>query len=90
MQTIAVLLQDYRGKLQAAAAITPNEQRLCSLLTQELANLENAVSGNDPELIQASLTTQAQLFGRSFLSGPAGEQAEKAFNQVRRCLSRGT
>ena len=43
MQTIAVLLQDYRGKLQAAAAITPNEQRLCSLLTQELANLENAV-----------------------------------------------
>jgi len=91
MERVANLMQTYRATLEAAAvAAPPSERNLCSLLLQELSNVEHGISADDPAIIRSSLSSQQQLFGRSFLSGSTGQQAERAFNQVLRQWSDGT
>jgi hypothetical protein len=89
MERVASLVRNYREVLEAAAAVTPARERsLCTLLLGELAALEQALDTSDSPKIQECLTRQQQLFGRSFLSGQAGEHAEVAFNLVARALGR--
>ena len=89
MESVAILLEHYRQELDRAVAFAPaQEQHLCSLLLQELAALETAIAANDQSAISTHITHQQQLFGRSFLSGQAGESAESAFNRVARVLGR--
>lgn len=89
MENVAILLEHYRQELERAAAVAPKrEQHLCSLLLQELAALEVAVTASDKSAISKHVIHQQELFGRSFLSGQAGESAEVAFNRVSRVLGR--
>ena len=87
MESVAILLHQYRQELERATAVAPErEQHLCSLLLHELASLEAAVAGNNQSAINGCVTNQRQLFGRSFLSGKTGQSAELAFNRVSRAL----
>ena len=89
MERIAILVLRYREALEAAAAVAPaGERNLFTLLLGELAVLEQALGTNDSGRTQECVTHQQQLFGRSFLSGQAGEGAEVAFNEVARALGR--